>query len=84
MLGLTTTRHLNAVRADLEAQLTAACLSAELERRRSERAWSRERTNLHGRLERAVRALSATRHDLATVSGSLRLISAQLLERSHG
>jgi len=81
MLGLTTTRHLRAVQAGLEQQLTQACLSAELERCRADRARARERKNLRGRLDRALTALAATRGELTTTRGALRRVSEQLLDQ---
>ncbi|WP_019060032.1 hypothetical protein [Streptomyces prunicolor] len=83
MLGLTTTRHLRTVEARLTDQLTQACTSAELERRRLERAHTRERTNLRGRLDRALHALAATRHELASTNGALRIVSEALIDQRH-
>lgn len=81
MLGLTTTRHLNAVRTSLEQQLTRACLAAELDRARTDRARARERTNLRRRLDRAVAALAATRRELSTTQGALHRVSEKLLDQ---
>jgi hypothetical protein len=77
MLGLTTTRRLRAA----EARLNRICLSAELERRRLERAGDRERQNLRRRLDRAVRVLAETRADLATTAGALHHVSRALIAR---
>lgn len=81
MLGLTTTRHLRTVEADLTARLTTAYTSAELDRRRTERAAARERHNLRGRLDRALRTIATNRRDLATSDGALRLVSECLVDQ---
>ncbi|MFI5880892.1 hypothetical protein [Streptomyces sp. NPDC051554] len=80
MLGLTTTRRLHTVQAQLTAQLTQAYVSAELDRRRLERARSRERKNFRGRLDRALYALAAVRKELATSDGALRIVSECLVD----
>lgn len=83
MLGLTTTRHLRAVEAQLTARLNEAYTSAELERRRLERARANAQKNLRGRLDRVLRALAATRHELATSDGALHIVSEALVDRRH-
>lgn len=83
MLGLTTTRHLRTVEARLTAQLTLAYTSAELERRRLERARAKDQKHFRGRLDRVLRALAETRHELATSDGALHIVSDALVGRRH-
>ncbi|MGW2501875.1 hypothetical protein ACWCXL_12285 [Streptomyces sp. NPDC001588] len=84
MLGLTTTRHLRAVTAGLEARLTTAYLSAELDRRRLERARARERANLRHRLERVVKAHATARKEQARSAGALRVVSELVVDQHSG
>ncbi|MFJ6085090.1 hypothetical protein ACIQI8_27150 [Streptomyces sp. NPDC092369] len=81
MLGLTTTRHLRQVTADLHAQLTDACATAETEQRRLSDAKARETAALRRRLHRALTALATTRRDLTTANGALRRVTENLLDR---
>ncbi|MFJ4787634.1 hypothetical protein [Streptomyces sp. NPDC088794] len=80
MLGLTTTRHMRQVTAELHAQLTAACAIAEREQRRLGNAKARETAALRRRLDRALTALATTRRDLTTANGALRRVTENLLD----
>ena len=83
MFGLTTTRHLRAVEAELHRALTEAYTAKELERRRCERAMSRDRIRFRGRLDRALRAVAATRRALAISDGALRIVTERLVDQQH-
>ncbi|WP_329141035.1 hypothetical protein [Streptomyces sp. NBC_00670] len=80
MFGLTTTRHLRAVEARWQQRYNDACTTAELDRRRLERAAARTTDNLRHRLTRVITALATARRDLASSDGALRRLAEQLVD----
>ncbi|MFJ8006157.1 hypothetical protein [Streptomyces fagopyri] len=80
MLGLTTTRRLRAVEADYTAQLNQAWTSAELERRRADRTIAAQKRVFRRRLDRALKAVAATRKDAARAQGALRRVTERLVD----
>ncbi|MGW0800327.1 hypothetical protein [Streptomyces sp. NPDC002692] len=80
MLGLTTTRHLRAVEADYTARLNQAWTSAELERRRADRTIAAQKLAYRRRLDRALKAVKATRQELSNTAGALRRVTERLVD----